>query len=448
MKPIISTLETIMINCIKEVFTHRIEDPDSLFNFYKIFFDKISILTFNFDLIMIMNWLGDSVLFSLGFEITTVIFSGVNLIFFILIWNFDFIDYNENNKYGFWKFVYLLLIYISIFIGIGSSSLLSQKIFIDLLNKYKKLFQNSRYKNTDFTKENTIISEGLSRTDTKTKDREILQKNKRFQSFLPISLITIVSFLTGLFLNLSITTEKDKLDEQIKNETYTKYNLNISEEVNVNITKIIYDKIYESDRDFFIVKYLSNYLHLILLSFLFYIILKYCFFMKETTEKKKSEKKKEKKEEKKEEKKVNLEEKNDNCKENFHDEILIENKNEKTNLIEDKEKNKENKSNDRKENTTSKNETKKDEPTDSYAIHKCCGYFCLSKTTNLKGDINCFFQILYFIRDFFVLNCKSLLDCCDQTLCHIFNIIFCGKEKNICKCNCECCGCNKIVYTK
>ena len=66
MKPIISTLETIMINCIKEVFTHRIEDPDSLFNFYKIFFDKISILTFNFDLIMIMNWLGDSVLFSLG----------------------------------------------------------------------------------------------------------------------------------------------------------------------------------------------------------------------------------------------------------------------------------------------------------------------------------------------------------------------------------------------
>ena len=138
MKPVINTLLTIIINCIKEIFTHRIEDPDSLFNFYEIFFSNINILKFDFDLIMIMNWLGDSLLYYCGFGISTLIFSSINAIFYVLLTNFDFLDYNENNKYGIWKFIHLLLIYITIFIGLGGSSLLSQKIFIEIYQKYEE----------------------------------------------------------------------------------------------------------------------------------------------------------------------------------------------------------------------------------------------------------------------------------------------------------------------
>ena len=65
MKPITTCLETILTNIIKEAFTHKIEDPDSLFNFYEMFFNRINILNFDFNLLMIMNWLGDNILYSL-----------------------------------------------------------------------------------------------------------------------------------------------------------------------------------------------------------------------------------------------------------------------------------------------------------------------------------------------------------------------------------------------
>ena len=35
--PITSCLEDILMNIIKESFTHKIEEPDSLFNFYEMF---------------------------------------------------------------------------------------------------------------------------------------------------------------------------------------------------------------------------------------------------------------------------------------------------------------------------------------------------------------------------------------------------------------------------
>ena len=104
------------MNCFKNVLAYKIEKPDSLFNFYEIFFDNVQILTFNFDLMMIMNWLGDSILHSCGYIITGVIFISINFLQFILIFQFDFLEYNQNNKYTIWKFLHLLSIYILIYI--------------------------------------------------------------------------------------------------------------------------------------------------------------------------------------------------------------------------------------------------------------------------------------------------------------------------------------------
>ena len=55
--------------------------------------------------------------------------------------NFDFLEYNENNKYGLWKFIHLLVIYLIIFIGLGGSSLLSQRMFIEVFKKIEEYFQ-------------------------------------------------------------------------------------------------------------------------------------------------------------------------------------------------------------------------------------------------------------------------------------------------------------------
>ena len=125
MKSIKSCLEIVILNYIKELFTDKIEEPDSLFNFYEIIFQNSKILTINFDLIMIMNFLGNRMLYSWGFTITSFIFIFINCAFFILLYNFNFIEYNENNKYSIWKFLYLIGLYILIFIGLGGSSLLS-----------------------------------------------------------------------------------------------------------------------------------------------------------------------------------------------------------------------------------------------------------------------------------------------------------------------------------
>ena len=92
-------------------------------------------------------------------------------------------------------------------------------------------------------------------------------------------------------------------------------------------------------------------------------------------------------------------------------------------------------------------ELEKDKSISSYTICNCCGYFYYNAKTNLKGENPCYIKFLYCLKDFFVLNCRSLLDCCDATFCHIFNVILCGKQE-ICKCNCKCCGCDKNSYNK
>ena len=75
----------------------------------------------------------------------------------------------------------------------------------------------------------------------------------------------------------------------------------------------------------------------------------------------------------------------------------------------------------------------------SYTICKICGYFYFSETTNYRGDIPFYKRFWYSIRDFCVLNFKSLLHCCKITFCNVLNIICCGGGD---KFNCECCSSN------
>ena len=528
------------MNIIKEAFTHKIEDPDSLLNFYEMFFNRINILNFDFNLLMIMNWLGDNILYSLGFYATLIIFIVANTIFFILLLNFDFRDYNENNKYGIWKFVHLLSIYIVIFVGLGGSSLLSQRIFTEFLKKigeylkqskefteeinkrrlealdspspsasesesrsgsesddyeddeesgeiddYEeedekndseeyskskkeekindgKIKENKEYKDKKNKENNEQKNKGYKDNKNKENNNEIIEDSKKerkskeesmskenketkqlktntkFNSFFWVSLVTIFAYIFNFTLNLIILQYKEERDEKINNETYAEYNETfIYEEYNnTNITKIIYDKIYDSDQYFFFYVYLSYYLLFTILTIILYTIIISCFFVDESINNVLKEEVKEKMIPLKTIK--NSEDKSKNHKDdkdNNKEEVLIGDK-----KIDEVKKIKSIKDIKDAEKDNNKNKN-------SYTICKFCGYFYYCATTNKKEKQSCIKKFLYGVKDFFVLICKSLLDCCNATLCHIINVILCGEEEK-CVCNCECCGCEKIKYNK
>ena len=116
-----------------------INDINNNYNFFNLLLQNSKNDTFDFNLMMFMAFLGDICIKSKGFIISTSIFAGINVISFLLIANFSFNDYNpENNTYSLFKIIYLLICWLSLFVGVGSSALLSQQIIIESYDKYNK----------------------------------------------------------------------------------------------------------------------------------------------------------------------------------------------------------------------------------------------------------------------------------------------------------------------
>ena len=161
-------------------------------------------------------------------------------------------------------------IYIMLLIGIGGLALLSQKIIVDALNKYK-IFDivnrlNSLFKNESSKKENQLIelNSNIKEIDIKKYNKKIkdIQKgiNNKFEFFFIICVVTTFGYLGKYLINLII-------DVTLK-----------------NLFGVEYKKIY----------YFLNIIILYFISFLFsiiiYLIFYFCFF----TEREKEEKEKNK----------------------------------------------------------------------------------------------------------------------------------------------------------
>ena len=458
MKVIKSGLETIIMNCFKNVLAYKIEKPNSLFNFYEIFFDNAQILTFNFDLMMIMNWLGDNFLQSCGFIITGIIFISINFLQFILIFQFNFLEYNQNNKYSLWKFLHLLSIYILNFVGLGGSSLLSQKIFVELFSKINEFIQriieyqelikkikdeeiesnvkNDEENDNDKKDINYDLIEEENYNDLKTvnnderktlrdkrKKTEKLKSDKNFKTFFFITAFTLLAYFADYFLNAEIIRIKIDTDKKIKNNIYIKYNISVNismddeEKINTNITNEIYKEVYDSDKNYFFNIYSSYYSLAVIITIILYSIIIYSSFHKSR--------------DKNEEKEI-------------IDEIIKGESidNEDFNKIKSKIEDFENKKN----QDDSKDINEKNSNNISYRLCKVCGFLYYSETNDLRGDMGSCKKFCNCLGDFFKLNFKSFIDCCNVTFCNIINIIFCY-GKDICKCKC-CCDSNKIEYDK
>ena len=466
MKPIISTLEIIISNCIKEIFTYKVEDPDKLFNFYDIFFEEVNMLNLDFDLMMIMNWLGSHFLDTCGFVATTIIFIIVNFGYFVMLYNFDFIKYNEDNKYNFWKFMQLLLCYIVIFIGVGSSSLLSQSVFFELFKKYKQWEKekikeddniiNDEEENQQVAKEandnpdntdnslnndnnngnlenNNLIIELQSIKDFIKIGKKKNKRNKSFResklekirnkikktrlgAFFLITLITFLSFFFNFYINLEILKYRNKKDEKSYKTNNATFILEYINALNNEFNNTNQD-LYERDKKFFFNIYLFYYLVCMIASIILYSIIMCCCLRK----------KKEEKEEKKEDTKWIL---------INEDQLSIDQ------VMKDYAEKKRNPSMD----PNILRNIEKDKTIQSYTVCNCCGFFYFSEKNNFRGNFNCCLKFLFCLKDCFVLNCKSLIDCCNVTFCHVLKNVFCCGNDDY-NCECECC-CDKISYSK
>jgi len=126
MNVLMALLKNLTTEYIKNYFDDKYK-PQKDLNYYSLFYKNSFTEIFEFNLTMIMDFLGIIVLKSRGFRIASIIFMMINLVSLFLIASFDFSKFDfENRKMSILQILYLLLCYILLFVGVGSSALLSE----------------------------------------------------------------------------------------------------------------------------------------------------------------------------------------------------------------------------------------------------------------------------------------------------------------------------------
>ena len=114
---------------------------DKDINFYKIFFensqDKQLI---DFNLIFFTSILGNLLLKTRGFRVSSSIFLLTNCISLVLLLNYKFDEKLKNVDYSFLSILYIGGSWLLLFLGVGASAILSQQILIDSYMKYKEFY--------------------------------------------------------------------------------------------------------------------------------------------------------------------------------------------------------------------------------------------------------------------------------------------------------------------
>ena len=125
-----------------EAKTFAINDFNNKYNFYHLFFEDTRKESFDFNLMMFTAFLGDILLRSRGFRISTFVFGVGNGLSIFLILGFTFVNYNaEDNTYTIFQMLHLLLCWLLLLVGVGASALLSQQIIVDSNSKYNKYLE-------------------------------------------------------------------------------------------------------------------------------------------------------------------------------------------------------------------------------------------------------------------------------------------------------------------
>ena len=186
---IMNVLMALLKNLITEYFKKYFDDqykPQKDLNYYSLFYKNSFTEIFEFNLTMIMDFLGNIVLKSRGFRIASIIFMIINLVSLFLIASFDFSKFDfENRKMSLLQILYLLLCYILLFVGVGSSALLSEQILIDSDEKYNKYL--IELEKTELEKEEKSGSEYMNSTKNNEDEEDELKEDKNKENFISMN---------------------------------------------------------------------------------------------------------------------------------------------------------------------------------------------------------------------------------------------------------------------
>ena len=234
---IMNVLMVVLKNLITEYFKKYFDDnykPHEDLNYYNIFYKNSYTEIFEFNLTMIFDFLGIIVLKSRGFRIASIIFLMINLVSLFLIASFDFSNFDfEKRKMSVLQILYLLLCYILLFVGVGSSALLSEQILIDSDEKYNKYLNELEKK--ELEKEEKSDNIYINNIKNIEDEEDELKEDNNNENYISMN-------------NMIITNA-------INNNNDEKYDLkNIDEKVNikksiVNIKKIKKEKRREKRRN-------------------------------------------------------------------------------------------------------------------------------------------------------------------------------------------------------
>ena len=204
------------------------------YNFYSFYFKESINEGIEFDLIETMGFLGTIFVKFYGFRISSILFMILDGISLFLIMNF-FSQYNDTfEKYSILQILYLIACYILLFIGVGSSALLSQQLLIDNYEKYSSfLKQVENYDNKDEKKDE------IQKKDEKEEEKQ------NIPYFILICLTSIIGFLFKYILNVFISYRKYKYDNIIDDNYFNNStNTNITDNDNeINNIKFSHDKL-------------------------------------------------------------------------------------------------------------------------------------------------------------------------------------------------------------
>ena len=456
-----------------EIKKFSIDDFNKKYNFYYMFFENVKKESYDFNLMMFFSFLGDLTLNSCNFQISIFIFGLISSFGITDILVFSFLDYDINdNTFPFIKILFLFIIWLILFIGVGASALLSQQIIIDSNTKYNiylnKLNEETEKKrkqmNEKFIRKKTLKIKSIDNDEEihikdneetkndenkdnqpENKEKEENKENKeekkknKFDSFFMICLTTMLGYLLKYFINIIIIgmNEKKNKDEYMKmagcenddcfNKIIQNKNLSISDnQLFVELQKRIYKDSYNSFLFIVIV-----YLTCILLSIILYTIFD-CIFTTEEEIKKKEEKLKKlgenkgKDEIKKDEElieKIKEDKNKDDIKK--EEEIINDNKNDEKNKNEDQEK----KSNNEDSDSSDSNNNEEEEQIEvvvekkiDYKVCEICGCNLYCESITLKDNPLGFCKECLLLSFHTCLNC-SCLTC--KMICNYFKRLYC-----------------------
>ena len=213
----------------KDITKFSINDYIKQYEYFEMFINNVKNETFDFNLMMLMAFLGDILLKSRGFRISISVFAALNIGAIFLILNFSFEDYDRaDNTYTIFNMLYLFLTWLLLFVGVGASALLSQQIIIDGNYKYDKYISKL---NEETEKK---IKMKKDKWEKKKQEKKNLKENK--DSALEYKIDDLE------YMNLDEDTENEKenntrkikgLSVYNKNNENIKYQKKKSEEINI-----------------------------------------------------------------------------------------------------------------------------------------------------------------------------------------------------------------------